>query len=72
MEDILETKKALDSEFTIKDLGEARYFLGIEICRTDHGTLISQRKYILDILTDSGLSALNLILVPYLKVLNFP
>ncbi|GKD65618.1 putative zinc finger, CCHC-type containing protein [Tanacetum coccineum] len=28
------TKMALDQKFTIKDLGLAQYFLGIEICRT--------------------------------------
>ncbi|CAM8969964.1 unnamed protein product [Rhodiola kirilowii] len=43
-------KQALHDKFTIKDLGEARYFLGIEICRSHTGTFFSQKKYISDIL----------------------
>nr|GEV27950.1 probable carboxylesterase 2 [Tanacetum cinerariifolium] len=39
--DITEIKLALDSKFTIKDLGLARYFLGIELCNTDSGAPIS-------------------------------
>ncbi|GJY06414.1 copia protein, partial [Tanacetum coccineum] len=55
--DIDRPKKALDDKFTIKDLGLARYFLGIEICNTPTGTHLNQRKYILDLLTDVGLVA---------------
>ncbi|GKE31068.1 retrovirus-related pol polyprotein from transposon TNT 1-94 [Tanacetum coccineum] len=50
-------RQALDNKFTIKDLGLAKYFLGIEICNTDTGTHLNQRKYILDLLTDAGLTA---------------
>ncbi|GKF99269.1 retrovirus-related pol polyprotein from transposon TNT 1-94, partial [Tanacetum coccineum] len=32
-------------------------FLGIEICRTSTGTYLNQRKYILDLLTDTRLTA---------------
>ncbi|GJY07380.1 NSP-interacting kinase 1-like protein [Tanacetum coccineum] len=35
----------------------AQYFLGIEICRTAQGTHLNQRKYILDLLSDDGLTA---------------
>ena len=34
----------------------ARYFLGIEISRADSGIFLNQRKYILDILNDAGLT----------------
>nr|GEY47570.1 retrovirus-related Pol polyprotein from transposon TNT 1-94 [Tanacetum cinerariifolium] len=50
-------KKSLDNKFTIKDLGLAKYFLGIEICHTSTGTHLNQRKYILDLLTNAGLTA---------------
>lgn len=48
-------KKDLDDEFTIKDLGEMRFFLGLEVSRTEKGTMLNQRKYILDIVRDEGL-----------------
>ncbi|GKC53963.1 retrovirus-related pol polyprotein from transposon TNT 1-94 [Tanacetum coccineum] len=55
--EITQVKEALDQKFTIKDMGEAKYFLGIKVCRTNTGTHLNQRKYILDLLQDSGLTA---------------
>ncbi|GKC25388.1 retrovirus-related pol polyprotein from transposon TNT 1-94 [Tanacetum coccineum] len=55
-QDICDTKVALDKKFTIKDLGLGRYFLGIELCNTAHGTYLHQRKYVLDLLQDAGLT----------------
>nr|GEU89786.1 uncharacterized mitochondrial protein AtMg00810-like [Tanacetum cinerariifolium] len=55
--EISSKKLALDKKFTIKDLGLAQYFLGIEIHRTSHGTHLNQRKYILDIFHDASLTA---------------
>ncbi|KAJ0568794.1 putative RNA-directed DNA polymerase [Helianthus annuus] len=52
---IEETKAFLDNKFSIKDLGPLKYFLGIEVTRTREGLILSQRKYILDILEDSGM-----------------
>ncbi|KAL0456881.1 UNVERIFIED_CONTAM: Retrovirus-related Pol polyprotein from transposon RE1 [Sesamum latifolium] len=43
-------KRYLDDLFTIKDLGYAKYFLGLELARSSHGTTVSQRKYLLDII----------------------
>eukprot|EP00257_Ricinus_communis_P016868 XP_015575167.1 uncharacterized protein LOC107261308 [Ricinus communis] len=53
--DIAFMKRYLDKQFTIKDLGHAKYFLGLEIARGSQGTVINQRKYLLDILSDVGL-----------------
>jgi len=53
---ITQLKARLHEAFTIKDLGLARYFLGIEIARSTTGTFMNQRKYILDILADTGLT----------------
>jgi len=53
---ITELKKQFHQTFTVKDLGHMRYFLGIEVSRTAAGTTLHQRKYILDILQDLGLS----------------
>lgn len=47
----------LNSQFRLKDLGAAKYFLGLEIARNSTGISVSQRKYTLEILEDSGLLA---------------
>nr|GFA11426.1 hypothetical protein [Tanacetum cinerariifolium] len=46
--------RQLDKEFSIKDLGTLKYFLGIEVVKTKDGLVLSQRKYTLDILNDCG------------------
>ncbi|KAL0395169.1 UNVERIFIED_CONTAM: Retrovirus-related Pol polyprotein from transposon RE1 [Sesamum latifolium] len=48
-------KQYLDSLFTIKDLGNAKYFLGLELARSDHGLHITQHKYLQDILVDTAM-----------------
>ena len=52
---IQHTKTHLNEKFSIKDLGVLKYFLGIEVARTPDGLVLSQRKYTLDILKDSGM-----------------
>ena len=48
-------KDYLSSCFHMKDLGPLKYFLGIEIARNSTGMYLSQRKYALDIVSDTGL-----------------
>ncbi|KAL0745778.1 hypothetical protein Bca101_101721 [Brassica carinata] len=47
------TKEFLKSVFDIKDLGEIKYFLGIEICRSKEGLFMCQRKYTMDMLKET-------------------
>ena len=56
VEGIEELKKELSSEFEIKDLSQLRYFLGMEIARSRRGLVVSQRKYILDLLEETGMT----------------
>lgn len=48
-------KKSLFTEFEMKDLGKLKYFLGILVLRLKQGIFICQKKYILDLLAETGM-----------------
>jgi Reverse transcriptase (RNA-dependent DNA polymerase) len=48
-------KRKLGKKFEVKDLGQLRYFLGIEIARGAEGIVLSQRNYVLDLLAETGM-----------------
>ncbi|KAL0329372.1 UNVERIFIED_CONTAM: Retrovirus-related Pol polyprotein from transposon RE2, partial [Sesamum radiatum] len=50
-----DVKQYLDGLFAIKDLGSAKYFLGLELARSSHGLLVTQHKYLQDILSDTSM-----------------
>lgn len=39
----------------MKDLGQLKYFLSIELARTESGLFLSQMKYVLDVLSGCGM-----------------
>ncbi|KAK2988057.1 hypothetical protein RJ640_001998 [Escallonia rubra] len=47
----------LSREFKMKDLGPLKYFLGIEVSRSNKWIFMSQRKYALDLLRETGMLA---------------
>jgi hypothetical protein len=60
-------REFLDWRFTIKDLGYAKYLLGLEIARSSSGMYINQKKYILDIIKDASLLSAKPTTTPLLK-----
>ena len=53
---ISQQKQHLFSNFQTKDLNCLKYFLGIEVAQSKEGVVISQRKYALDILEETGMT----------------
>ena len=49
-QEILKLKHQLSSQFHMKDLGDLRYFLGLEIVRTSQDLFVSQKMYVQDLI----------------------
>jgi hypothetical protein len=56
----------LQAEFAVKDLGSLSYFLGIEVHHTPTGLLLTQHKYIQDILKRTNMASSSLVPTPML------
>ncbi|KAK3035800.1 hypothetical protein RJ639_034616 [Escallonia herrerae] len=66
-DDIAEMERlnqCLASEFEIKDLGSLKFFLGMEIDQSRKGIAVSQRKYVLDLLKETGMRGCRLVETP--------
>lgn len=57
-------KRRLEVEFDIKDLGKLKYFLGMEFARSKEGIFLNQRKYILDLLAETGMTGCKAVETP--------
>ena len=63
-------KLFLDNKFKLKDLGTLKYFLGLEVARTTKGLSLCQRKFLLELLSNTGLLACKPSNVPMDHLLN--
>nr|XP_016457629.1 PREDICTED: uncharacterized mitochondrial protein AtMg00810-like [Nicotiana tabacum] len=50
-----DTRTELQKKFKIKDLGKLKYFLGTEFARSKEGILMCQRKYALELISETCL-----------------
>ena len=57
-------KSILHDKFRIKDLGQLKYFLGLEDAHSSKGISLCQRKYFFDLIDDSGLIGAKLVSTP--------
>nr|GEV81901.1 putative ribonuclease H-like domain-containing protein [Tanacetum cinerariifolium] len=53
--DMTRLRTNLFKEFKMKDLGRLKYFIGIEVLRSKQGIFIFQKKYVLDLLAETGM-----------------
>lgn len=68
--DIASVKEMLCAEFDMKDLGELRYFLGIEVVKTKQGIWLVQRHYALEMLAKYGMMACKPMSMPLEQNMN--
>ena len=54
----------LDSKFSSKDLGALSYFCGVEVLATSTGLLLSQQKYLIDLLSKHNMLGSKLVSTP--------
>uniref|UniRef100_A0A3Q7EYQ7 Reverse transcriptase Ty1/copia-type domain-containing protein n=1 Tax=Solanum lycopersicum TaxID=4081 RepID=A0A3Q7EYQ7_SOLLC len=52
---ISDANDVLHKQFKVKDLGDLKYLLGIEVLRSKAGILLNQRKYVLELISEMGL-----------------
>jgi hypothetical protein len=52
---ITELLQLLSTDFAVKELGDLHYFLGVEVIKVKSGLLLSQRRYILDLLKKTNM-----------------
>ncbi|KAL0368328.1 UNVERIFIED_CONTAM: Retrovirus-related Pol polyprotein from transposon TNT 1-94 [Sesamum calycinum] len=61
---IMEVKSYLDAFFTIKDLGYVKYILSLEVARSPDDMSIAQHKYVVDIISGTGMTTASSVLTP--------
>ncbi|XP_070676412.1 uncharacterized mitochondrial protein AtMg00810-like [Malus domestica] len=66
-EEMEKLQEYLSTEFEMKDLGGLKYFLGIEVARSHDGIYLSQRKYVLDLLSETRMLACKPIKTPIIQ-----
>ena len=69
-EEIGKFKSFLGHEFEIKDLGNFKYFLRMEIARSKMGIVVSPHKYVLNLLKETSMLGCKPADIPIDYILN--
>ena len=64
VENIHHLTALLDQRFTLNNMGNLNYFLGFAIARGSKGIILSQRKYIIDLLSENAMLNCSLVSTP--------
>ena len=65
-------KSFLHGQFHTKDLGMVKYFLGVEVMRSKREIFLSQRKYVLDLLSETRKFVVKPCYSPMAQSLHLP
>lgn len=65
-----EAKETLKKNFDMKDLGKLCYFLWLEITQSSKRIIMHQKKYVLDLLRETGMTWANDVDTPMKMNLN--
>ena len=61
---IADTKRKIDAQFEMKDLGMMHYFLGMEVWQNTNGISLGQGKYVVEILKRFGMMEFKALTTP--------
>lgn len=64
-------KSFLNIKFSIKNLGPLKYYLGLEVARSEAGIFLNQRKYALDLLSTANMTDCKSLSLPMLQNTKF-
>ena len=71
-EELQKLKKQLAQEFEVKDIGNLKYFFEMGVARSRKGIVVSQRKFTLDLLKETGMigcKPVDTLMDPYKKTM---
>ncbi|XP_070667580.1 uncharacterized mitochondrial protein AtMg00810-like [Malus domestica] len=66
-EKMMKLEQNLVAEFEMNNLEDLKYFLGVEVARSSKGNFLSQRKYVMDLLKETGMLGCKPVDIPIVE-----